>query len=241
LRQSQSLEEALANICTILPEAWQHPKHTAVRIVFDNRVFRSSNYKSTKWVQKASFKTPDNKLGVIEVYYLKEFPEADEGPFLHEERNLLQTLTLMISGAASGASLETLLSQNAERVKELKGINQTSAILKKSKSIEEALYEISLILPDAWQYPESTVVRITYKEMVFECKHFKETQWGMIQAFETPDNSEGLIEVYYTREFPEADEGPFLKEERNLLGNIAALNIGHGYQRRAEKITIPEP
>jgi hypothetical protein len=226
LRHCLKLEESLQNICAILPEAWQYSKYAVARITYDNNVFKSRNFRQTQWFQKASFKTPDNKSGSIEVYYLKEFPAADEGPFLTEERNLLETLALIISGTASEAKLELLLRQNTERLKELKGINQTSEILKKSKNIDDALYEISMILPEAWQYPEDTVARITYKDRVFMSKHFSESEWGIFQAFETPDNSEGLIEIYYTREFPEADEGPFLKEERNLLVNLAALISG---------------
>ena len=32
----------------------------------------------------------------------------------------------------------------------------------------------------------------------------------------------GVVEVYYLNEMPESDEGPFLKEERKLLDEIAS-------------------
>jgi hypothetical protein len=45
-----------------------------------------------------SFVTFDNKQGVIEVFYLKEFPQSFEGPFLKEERQLIINLGKLISG-----------------------------------------------------------------------------------------------------------------------------------------------
>ena len=37
----------------------------------------------------------------------------------------------------------------------------------------------------------------------------------------------GIIEVYYTSEFITLDEGPFLKEERSLIVNLAGLITGY--------------
>ena len=44
------------------------------------------------------FITFDNKRGTIEVFYLKEFPQSFEGPFLKEERQLIINLGKLISG-----------------------------------------------------------------------------------------------------------------------------------------------
>jgi len=56
-----------------------------------------------------------------------------------------------------------LLHDQQERVKELSCINQTTYILKEGKPIEETLQQIVLLLPDAWQYPEHTVARISFE------------------------------------------------------------------------------
>ena len=37
----------------------------------------------------------------------------------------------------------------------------------------------------------------------------------------------GWIEIFYLEEFPKLWEGPFLKEERNLIVNIAQLIAGY--------------
>jgi len=119
-----------------------------------------------------------------------------------------------------------LLHDQQERVKELSCINQTTYILKEGKPIEETLQQIVLLLPSAWQYPEYTEARIKFQDKSFETPEFKETTWKMFQDFDTIDSEKGTIEIFYTREFSIEYEGPFLKEERDLIHNIASLITG---------------
>jgi CheY-like chemotaxis protein len=126
-----------------------------------------------------------------------------------------------------GPEYNRLLHDQKERLKELACINQTTAILKESKPVEESLQQIVLLLPPAWQYPEYTVARIIYRGKRFETVDFHETIWCMTQEFETIDGDIVSIEVFYTSEFRKEYEGPFLKEERDLIQNIGSLIIGY--------------
>jgi hypothetical protein len=119
-----------------------------------------------------------------------------------------------------------LMHEQQERLKELACINRTTAILKEGKPVEESLQQIVLLLPAAWQYPEFTVARIRFAGKEFESAGFKETAWRMIQDFTTIDDEKGTIEIFYSREFSMESEGPFLKEERDLIQNIAGLLTG---------------
>jgi hypothetical protein len=120
-----------------------------------------------------------------------------------------------------------LLHEQQERLKELACINRTTSVLKEGKPIEEALQQIVLLLPAAWQYPEYTVARIKFMNKEFETSNFIETSWRIYQEFTTIDDEKGSVEVFYTREFRGEDEGPFLKEERDLIQNIASLITGY--------------
>jgi len=120
-----------------------------------------------------------------------------------------------------------LLAQSKERLKELAAINQAIAIIKEGKSIQDTLHQLCLILPDAWQFPEHTIVRIKYGQYEFQSSGFRETPWCQKQDFETIDGGFGFIEVYYTQEFPTESEGPFLKEERDLINNITNILTGY--------------
>jgi CheY-like chemotaxis protein len=120
-----------------------------------------------------------------------------------------------------------LLHDQQERLKELACINQTTQILKEGKSVEETLQQIVLLLPEAWQYPEFTSARIRFLDKSFETPDFHETSWKMLQEFNTIDEEKGVIEICYTKEFSIENEGPFLKEERDLIQNIASLITGY--------------
>jgi hypothetical protein len=129
-----------------------------------------------------------------------------------------------------------LIHDQQERLKELGCINQTTYILKEGKPIEETLQQIVLLLPAAWQYPEYTTARITFMGKYFESVEFQESDWRMLQEFDTLDDENGTIEIFYTREFSAEEEGPFLKEERDLLLNIASLITGYINSYKARNI-----
>ncbi len=222
-----SLVESLQEICNILPQAWQYPKQTAARITYDGKVFISANFNESSWVQKQKFVTPDNYEGLIEVFYLVEFPDEFEGPFLKEERNLLVNLSNILSGSASREVFDKLMAQNRERVKELNAINQTTFIINKGMPVDETLQRICNILPKSWQYPEFTAARIKYEGKVYTNRKFKNTSWFQKESFITIDNKKGSIEIFYLKEFPKEYDGPFLKEEKHLLLNIAKLISGY--------------
>ncbi len=133
-------------------------------------------------------------------------------------------------------NVRQLLEERKERLKELACINRTTAILKTATSIEETLHQIALLLPTAWQYPEFTVSRIIFGGREYKSPGFRITGWVQSQDFTTIDDQEGIVEVYYTKEFEERDEGPFLKEERNLIDNICSLLLGYLNSQKAKSI-----
>ncbi len=133
-------------------------------------------------------------------------------------------------------AFDRLMHDQQERLKELACINRTTLILKEGKPIEESLQHIVLLLPAAWQYPEYTVARICFAGKEFESAGFHETRWRMMQDFITIDDEKGTIEIFYTTEFNTEWEGPFLKEERDLIQNIASLLTGYINSYKARDI-----
>jgi Pyruvate phosphate dikinase, AMP/ATP-binding domain len=226
LKRDLSLAETLSAICAILPAAWQYPGYTAARIRYDEMEFTSEGFRESDWKQEQIFETIDNMQGTIEIFYLKEFPIIFEGPFMKEERNLINNLGTLIEGYLNSVKGKEGRYVTKERMKELAAINQTTSILRTGKPIEESLHQICLIIPKAWQYPEFTVSRIHYGKIELTSPNFKETQWVQKQTFETIDNVEGSIEIFYLKAFPMSDEGPFMQEERHLIINLANIITG---------------
>ena len=85
----------MGEFVAILPSAWQYPAATSARISLGRQEVRTPDFRLTEWRQSASFKISDGRHGLIEVAYLAEFPAADEGPFLAEERKLIDSLAEM--------------------------------------------------------------------------------------------------------------------------------------------------
>ena len=124
-------------------------------------------------------------------------------------------------------NIEQLLYEKRERLKELGAINETTNVLKTDKPLKEKLQQICNIIPLAWQYPENTVARIRFSGNEYVSKNFCETQWVQKKNFETIDDKEGFIEIFYLKEFSNLDEGPFMKEERHLINNLSVIISGY--------------
>ncbi|HNQ67768.1 MAG TPA: PEP/pyruvate-binding domain-containing protein [Bacteroidales bacterium] len=132
--------------------------------------------------------------------------------------------------------LSRILADSKERLKELACINTATAIIKEKKSIEETCKHIALILPQAFMFPENAFAEINYNNKKYLSSNFEETEWKLCQSFETIDEINGEIIVYYNQKFPKSYEGPFLKEERDLLVNISNIITGYINSQIAKKV-----
>jgi len=109
-----------------------------------------------------------------------------------------------------------------ERVKELTclyGIAQIAG--RPGLSLEEVLQDIVEHLPAAWQYPNIACARITFDGVSYTTPGFGkgcQQQTADIVVKKVP---RGVVEVVYAEQRPELDEGPFLKEERKLIDEVA--------------------
>ncbi|HOZ29483.1 MAG TPA: PEP/pyruvate-binding domain-containing protein [Bacteroidales bacterium] len=136
--------------------------------------------------------------------------------------------------------LSRILADSKERLKELVCINTATAIIKENKSVEETCKHIALILPQAFKFTDNAFAYIQYKDKKYLSSNFEESEWAISQSFETIDGEIGEIGVFYNEKFPKADEGPFLKEERNLLNNIANIISGFINSQLAKKVIRAE-
>ncbi len=119
LRQDKPINTMLQEICQVLPSAWHYPDDTVARIKYGKtNVVSNSKFRETEWCQKKSFETIDGKVGLIEIFYLSKHPEIDEGPFMMEERDLINNLSSLISGYLNTFIGKDLLQKTATQQKE---------------------------------------------------------------------------------------------------------------------------
>lgn len=109
LREGKPVAETLQQLAMLFPQGWQYPAFTIARIIFDGQEYRSVGFTETEWVQKQQFETISGKKGSIEICYIREFVNQDEGPFLIEERHLITNLANMISGYLNSMEARAIL------------------------------------------------------------------------------------------------------------------------------------
>ena len=91
-RPELSLEEIFRGMIEVLPPGWQYPHDCQARIIFENQVIQLPDFVSTPWVQAANIVVQGETVGSVEVSYRAQMPKSDEGPFLKEERKLIETI-----------------------------------------------------------------------------------------------------------------------------------------------------
>lgn len=97
-RPELPLEMIFHGIVEILPHGWQYPHDCQARILFENNVIASADFQPTAWTQSANIVVQGVPVGAVEVSYRVPMPRSDEGPFLKEERKLIETIADRISG-----------------------------------------------------------------------------------------------------------------------------------------------
>jgi len=87
-----SLEAIMQGIVELIPPAWFYPQIAVGRIILDGRSYTTTGFREGGQRQTAKIVIGREHRGTVEVTYLEERPELDEGPFLKEERSLIDAI-----------------------------------------------------------------------------------------------------------------------------------------------------
>jgi len=96
-KSGQSGEGVIAGVVDVLPAGWQYPEITCARITVAGQESASANFRETAWQQTAEIAVEGASVGTVEVGYLAEKPELDEGPFLENERRLIDDIARQLA------------------------------------------------------------------------------------------------------------------------------------------------
>ncbi len=116
---AKPIEEVLRQIVALLPPAWQYPDIAAARITFKDLAFTTPTFVESPWKQTASWVTMDDAKGMIEVIYREARSTEAEGPFLSEERDLINSLADSLSSYLNRRYAEQALREAHERLQAL--------------------------------------------------------------------------------------------------------------------------
>ncbi|MDP8238283.1 MAG: PEP/pyruvate-binding domain-containing protein [Candidatus Hatepunaea meridiana] len=120
------------------------------------------------------------------------------------------------------SQVDQLIVSLKERTKELNCLYQVVELLRDyDMDIDLVFEDMVKVIPLGWQYSDSCMVRILYDDKIYHSPGFYETEWKLSAYLEVQGNQVGYLEVYYTKEFPRADKGPFLESEVKFIVTIA--------------------
>ncbi len=130
-RNLYSLENLLKEIVNFLPHSWQYPEITCARIIHKGKTYTSDRFEVTNWRQSSRIYMYHEAVGEVGIFYLEECPPAEEGPFLEEERALLDAVAEQIGTIATRISADLELQETNEQLTlERKVIQESNTALR---------------------------------------------------------------------------------------------------------------
>ena len=176
----------------------------------DSKFFVKGNYRSLALIP---ISVKNENIGLLQLksifsdYFTKEEVEFYEG--------VVQTLGIALTHRRTQVELR-------ERVKELTCLYGIAKVVEHPDiSLNDTLKGIVKLLPPAWLYPKIASARITLDGHFHPSPRFRESGQKQLADIVVNGERRGTVEVVYSKKKLELDEGPFLREERTLINNIA--------------------
>lgn len=99
---SGTLQQLLQDVADLLPPAFQFPEITTARVRFGALEATCGGFDSRRATLSTSWGAKDGTPGSIDVQYVINAPDSDEGPFLAEERALIDSVADLMRVATIG-------------------------------------------------------------------------------------------------------------------------------------------
>ncbi|MBW1868032.1 MAG: response regulator [Deltaproteobacteria bacterium] len=101
-----SIEETTQRIVNLIPPTWQYSDITCARIILQGKEFKTEDFEASVWKQTSDIKVFSKIIGTLDVYYSEEKPTDFEGPFLKEERDLIEAISERLGRIIGGKQAE---------------------------------------------------------------------------------------------------------------------------------------
>jgi len=146
-----SLEDIFRKTVKLIPDSWQYPEIAVCRIIFDGIEYKTQYFKKTKWSQCSDIIVNGKHIGNIEICYLKKMPDSDKGPFLKEEKLLLDALAERLGKITESKQAE-------EEITKLSKIVETTSQYIVLTKIDGTVVYVNKAYLDVSGYKESEVI-----------------------------------------------------------------------------------
>lgn len=112
-----SFGEIAQGVVDLIPPAWQRPDIICARAFLEGQEFRTKNFRETPWKQACDIIAINDRVGVLEVYYLEEKPERGERPFLKEDQDFIIDITKQLGRITARIHAEEAFQEAHEKLK----------------------------------------------------------------------------------------------------------------------------
>lgn len=143
-----SLDDLLQALVNFLPYSWQHPDIARAWIIYKGKTYTNNRFEVTNWRQSSRIYIYHEPVGEVGIFYLEERPAADEGPFLKEERALLDAVAEQIGIIASRISADLELQESNRQLSlERKALQESNRQLSlERKALQESNTALRVVL-----------------------------------------------------------------------------------------------
>ncbi len=202
-------------------------------IMVTNNVNASDDFKP--WLKKAKtygiaascvipIVAKNKVIGLLNIYsaHSKAFDKNEVSVLSRLGKNL----SLAIHNIETNQQKNNTLIQLSERMKELRTIYLINKMLKDDDvSFEDLIKAATDIIPGGWKYAEHCQVKIEFDNTVYHSNNFQAQTDKLFAGGKTHDGKNISLEVSYQKKFEDEFEGPFLKEEIDLINALLELFI----------------
>ena len=166
-RNDIAFEEMLQEIVDLIPPSWQYPEITCARIIIEGQEYKTKNFKETTWKQTSNIVVHGKRIGILEICYLEEKPESDEGPFLKEERSLISAITERLGRVTEHKQAEGALRKAHDEL-EQRVEERTKDLEIKTTRLEEVNAAMKVLLEHSEMYKKELEEKVlsNIKELV---------------------------------------------------------------------------
>ena len=160
-KPAMSFEKVMQGTVGIISRSWQYPEIACARIVVEEKEFSTTIFCETDWKQSSDIILNDKNIGFVEVCYIEERPPVDEGPFMKEERNLINAISEMISQYVDKKASEEKIKQLSNDIMKSQEEERQRIAKDLHDSVSQTILAAKLSLKEFEKNPDSEMERFS--------------------------------------------------------------------------------
>ena len=211
-----AFEEMLQEIVDLIPPSWQYPEITCARIIIEGQEYKTKNFKETVWKQTSNIVVHGKRIGILEICYLEEKPESDEGPFLKEERSLISAIAERLGRTTEHKQAQEALRESEEKYRMI-FTNSTDGIIVADPETKKFIY-VNPAICKTLDYTEEELTQMGVVDI-----HPKNSLEHVVSEFEAQARGEKLLAMNI----------PFLKKDGTIIymdTNASIVKMGEKHR-----------